>query len=667
MAVEIKTSCPLNCWDNCGFVVTVEGGTVKKVEGDPDHPITKGKICGRGRMLEGRTNSDLRLLHPLKKVNGQFKEITWDIALDEIAEKLINIRDSGQTTSVLHSHDYSNSGLLTMLEQRFFNCYGGVTELTGSLCWGAGIEAQFSDFGNAHSHSPKDLINSQNIVVWGRNVATTNMHLYNELIEAKKKGTKIIVVDPMYNRTAKLADTFICVKAGMDSFLALGVMKEIYQRGLQDQHFINNHSIGFNHVIDLLESISFEEIIETAGISYQDIVQLADCYIARPTATLYGLGLQRYKNGGNTIRTIDALVAMSGNVGIPGGGANFGNLQVGQSFDGPALTLLKKRKNHRLFTRMEQAEQILTADDPEIKLGFVTRHNPVTQVGDTNRVVKAYESLETLVVVDQFMTDTAKLADYVLPCTTVFENEDIYYSSMFHQYVNYGPRLVEPRGNAKSDTWIWTELAKRLGFAEDFNYSTDEFIKIGLGKLEDQGVTLEKLKEENRAALPIKDVPWNDLVFQTPSGKYEFVSQREKDKGGNGKLTLAYPEESEQNNPDLAKRFPYRLLSIHPLRSNHSQHYQLIKGIQTQKVEISDDIAREHQLKDGDIVEVYNDRGSVSGQVKILNHAHQKTINIEEGLWLEFGGTVNMLTSSHASDNGLGSTLYDCLVQIKKQ
>lgn len=200
-----QSACPLNCWDSCGFLVTVDDGKVTKVDGDPNHPITEGKICGRGRMLETKTNSPDRLRYPMKKQNGEFVRISWEQALDEIADKLREIKETSETTAVLHSHDYANNGLLKALDQRFFNGYGGVTEIVGSICWGSGIEAQSWDFGRSYGHGPLDIYNSKHVVVWGRNVSRTNMHLYHHLQQVKKKGATITVIDPIFNPTAKLA------------------------------------------------------------------------------------------------------------------------------------------------------------------------------------------------------------------------------------------------------------------------------------------------------------------------------------------------------------------------------------------------------------------------------------------------------------------------------
>jgi anaerobic selenocysteine-containing dehydrogenase len=666
LANVYQSACPLNCWDSCGFNVTVENDKILKVEGDPSHPITKGKICGRGRMLETRTNSPQRLLHPLKKVHGIFEQIPWEQALDEISYKLKEIKGNYGSTAVLHSHDYSNNGMLKNLDQRFFNCFGGVTELYGSICWGAGIEAQKWDFGDAYSHEPDDLFNSKNIVVWGRNIARTNMHFYEKLLEAKKRGAKLFVIDPIFNATAKIADEYITIKPGMDGLLAAGIIKEMLRLGLDDNHFIENCTYGFADLMQLLDSISLERLSKMAEVPIEKMSKLARIYADKPTSTFMGLGLQRYKNGGNTIRFIDALVAVSGNIGIRGGGANYANLQVGQSFAMDELTLSNRKNTGRQFPIMKQAEEILAATEPEIKMIIVTCGNPLTQVPDTNIVKKAFTSVSTLVVIEQFMTDTAKLADYVLPTTTAFEEEDFYYSSMYHHYVNYGPKLVPSPGEAKSDLWIWTQLAERLGFGEDFHFSREQWFKMALESLEEKGVTLEKLKEQATLELPVKMIPWQDRKFKTPTGKFEFTSQLGQLKGDSGLLKLSVPVESKWADPHLAKKYPYGLLTIHPLRSNHSQNYHLLHTEPRVKVEVAPNIAENLLLKKDDYVRVWNERGEVKGYITILPKAHPNTINIDEGIWDKFGGSVNNLTSSRSSDNGLGSTLYDCLVNLEK-
>ncbi|MCY9159995.1 molybdopterin-dependent oxidoreductase [Bacillus atrophaeus] len=661
-----QSACPLNCWDSCGFLVTVENEKVKKVDGDPHHPITEGKICGRGRMLEMKTNAPERLRYPMKKQNGEFVRISWCQALDEIADRMQKIKETAGTTAVLHSHDYANNGLLKALDQRFFNGYGGVTEIVGSICWGSGIEAQSWDFGRSYGHGPLDIYNSKHVIVWGRNVSRTNMHLYHHLQQVKKQGATLTVIDPIFNPTAKLADRYISVKPGMDGWLAAGVLKILIQSGKTNEDFIRDHSFGFDEVASLLASVSLEEIIVKTETSMEELQYLAGLYADGPTATFMGLGMQRYKNGGGTIRWIDALVAASGNVGIKGGGANFGNVQIGESFAKPKLTLPELKTQSRTFSMMTQAEEILTAADPAIEMIIVTCGNPLTQVPNTNKVKEAFEKVPMTVAIDSILTDTAKLCDYVLPTATVFEEEDIYYSSMYHHFVQYGKKLVEPQGEAKSDSWIWAELAKRLGFGEIFEYSTEEFLQMGLSSLEKEGVTLERLKEKGHLPLPVKEVPWDDYKFLTPSGKFEFVSSAAEKKGYSGLPQLDVPEESAFYDSRLAEKYPYTLLSIHPQRSNHSQHVPFIEKMQHIQVDISPDIADEQAVQDGDVVVIFNERGRLEGKAKIMKQAHPKTINIDEGMWSAFGGSVNTLTKDTNSDNGMGSTLFDCLVGMEK-
>ncbi len=324
----------------------------------------------------------------------------------------------------------------------------------------------------------------------------------------KKKGTRVYVIDPIFNATAKLANEYISIKPGFDGLLAAGIMKELLRMELHDDEFLATRTVGFQDLKALLDSVTLDYISEVTEVPVETITHLAKVYGDRPVSTIMGLGMQRYENGGNTIRLLDALVAVSGNIGIPGGGANYANKQVGQSFDYQNMTMPERKKSTRTFTMMKQAEEILAAVDPVIKMGVVTCGNPLTQVPDTNKVREAFESLETLVVIDQFMTDTAELADYVLPAATAFEVEDVYYSSMYHHYVNHGPKLVEPPGEAKPDAWIWAELANRLGFGEEFDFTREEFLEMGMASLLKKGIPLEKIRDAKFAELPVDEVPW---------------------------------------------------------------------------------------------------------------------------------------------------------------
>jgi len=493
---KIKTACPLNCFDVCGLIVTVDNDKILNIEGDKEHPITKGKICSKGRMLKDRIYNSHRLYYPQKKVGNSFVRISWDQALEEISSKMLEVREKYGPTAIMHSFDYSSGGLLKALDQRFFNFFGGFTEVDGSLCWGAGVQAQYFDFGDSLSHDPEDLLNSKTIIVWGRNITTTNSHLYPYIMDAKKNGTELIVIDPIYTNIAKQADIYLPIQPGMDGALALLISKIIVENDWIDHEFINKHSHGFEQFLKELDLIDLLKISKETKIDYNTLYTLAEKIAKqKPSTAIVGYGMQRYANGGNTLRAIDALFAISGNIGIEGGGVNYANLAVGKSFNWTSLLREDLRKAYRTFSRPTQADEILNASDPPIKLLFITRSNAVTQLPNMSRTIEALNKIDIKIVLDMYMTDTAKLADYVLPIASAFEEEDIYYGSMFHGIVRYGPKIIDPPGEVWSDLKVWSELAKRLNL-EGFYESIDAFFESALKPLSSYGITLNKLKKE---------------------------------------------------------------------------------------------------------------------------------------------------------------------------
>lgn len=660
MVQKWKTACPLNCYDVCGLIVTTEDNKVINIEGDVDHPITKGKICGKGKMIKDRIYHSNRLLSPLKKVNGEFKEISWEQAIDEISHKMQLYKEKYGATSILHSYDYSSGGLLKEIDDRFFNFFGGMTKVIGSLCWGAGIQGQLYDMGDSKSHDPSDIKNAKAIIVWGRNITNTNMHIYPYIIEAKERGAKLIVIDPIENNIAKEADLHVKIHPGMDGHLALAISKVIIEEGWIDKDFIENYSVGFNEFAKVANKINLQEISEEINIDESTIYDLARLFIEnKPVTTLLGLGMQRYSNGGNTIRAIDALIAITGNIGLKGGGINYANLPVGRSFNWDDLKREDMRKEYRTFARPTQAEGILSATAPPIKMMFITRSNALTQLPNIKKTKKALEHVETKVVIDMFMTDTARLADYVLPTTSVFEEEDIYYGSMFHGIVRYGPKIIDPPGKAQSDLTIWTELAKSLNL-QGFEKSIEEYFELAFMDLKEKGILLEDLKAEQQINLPINEVPWENKDFSTPSGKFEFYSKTANDEGLNPTAELVYPSEVYKG------KHPYKLLTIHPKGSLHSQHYFLLNKKVLPTIYLSKEIAEHQRLVNGDRIIVFNDRGKVTGYVKIENGSQKDTIVIEEGNWNHGENSVNKLTLDNLSDMGKGSVLYDCAVSVTK-
>ncbi|TCP52214.1 anaerobic selenocysteine-containing dehydrogenase [Tumebacillus sp. BK434] len=669
MAVEtIRTACPLDCWDCCGMIAHVEDGKLIKVEGDPDHPITQGSLCIKGRKLVDRLYHEERVLTPLKKVDGEWVQISWEQAFQEIAAQMREAKAQYGPTAVLHHYDYGSSGLLKNLEGRFFNLFGGFTDTIGSICWGAGLEAQKYDFGYGKSHDPEDLAEHTDvIVVWGRNVSVTNMHMMPFLKRAMNRGAELVIVDPLMTDLSGKATRQLQPRPGTDGALVLGMAAHLLQQGLVDRVFVEEHAIGYDAFAEYVRTWTVEQAAEITDVPADDIRWLAERYgSGKAVATLLGLGLQRYANGGNTIRLIDALGAMSGQVGRSGGGVHYAN-QV-HRFDYRKLMKPDARTDYRAFTKITQADEILAVQGTEqpVQVLFVTRGNPVAQLPETGKTLAAYESIPCKVVIDMFLHDTGMIADYFLPCTTVFEEEDIMYSSMWHSYLAYVNRVVEPRGETRPDWMILQGLADELGFGEEFGRDVHAWMEEAMAPLQEDGITREKLQQDGFLKAHEEPVAWADFQFGTPSGKYEFASSAAAADGASPIPIFEEPVESPRRDRELARKYPYHLLTIHPRRSLNSQYYHVLKMPERPVVEISAFVAEETGLADGDLVRVYNERGEVLGNVKIVSGQHKRTIKIEEGWWGNRGTALNALTSNRRSDLGIGSAQYDCLVNLAK-
>lgn len=661
---QVRTACPLDCWDCCSMIASVEDGKVIKVEGDPDHPITQGNLCVKGKRLVDRMYHPERVLHPKKKVEGQWVDISWDQAFQEIADKMRRAKERYGPTSVMHTFDSGSGGMLKELEGRFFNLFGGYTKTSGSLCWEAGLEAGRYDMGVALSHDPVDHLNSNVIVVWGRNVTVTNMHMMPFIKAARKKGAKLVLVNPLRTDLSDNADYQVFPRPGTDGALALAVCKILLDSGHYDRDFVENHTQGFSEFAAYLASLSVSELCETAEVPVEDARRLAEYYSGGPTTTLLGLGLQRYANGGNTIRAIHAVAALSGNIGVSGGGVNYANRIWSQWLDWHTLTLEERRTDYREISKVSQAEGILAADPP-VEVLFVTRSNPIGQIGNRKRTMEAYQSIDCVVLFDMFMHDTSEVADYFLPCTSVFEEEDVLFSSMWHPYLIYVNQCVEPLGNAKSDWQIFAGIADCLGFGEEFRQPVDQWLKIILAPLAETGVTLERLQKEHFVAAPSSVIPWEDRHFATPSGKYEFYSRTAEQEGRTALPIYRDPRENPRSNQELADRYPYQLLTIHPRHSLNAQHYML-KRPEEPIIEVSEPIAREKQLKDDDRVRIHNNRGELTGCVVIKKGMQAQTVVVEQGWWNRMGASVNDLTSNQEADLGVSIAVYDCLCNLEK-
>lgn len=644
------------------MIATVEDGRVTKLVGDEHHPVTQGQICSRGRRILDRTYSPDRVLIPKKRVNGEWQSISWERAISEIAAEIQHTMDNYGHHSILHSYDWGSGTLLKNLNQRFFYKLGGCTETVGSLCWDAGLAAQTYDFGQARSHSPFDLKNAKRIVVWGRNLPVTNMHMVPFVRQAMANGTELAVINPLPTDLDRTSQLVVRPRPGTDGALALGILRVCRDNGWIDNGFLEQHSIGFEDLSAYLDTFTMEFVSKETDVSPYEIEQLARWYGTQgPVATLLGLGMQRYAGGGNTVRAIDALAAATGHIGVPGGGVNYANRQMTAFLDEEALAA-RTGRDVREFVRGTQANEILKADPP-IQMMFVSRTNPVSQVPNTQTLIEAYRQIPTIVVIDTMMTATAELADYFLPCTTVLEEEDISLSTMWHPYITYAHQAVSPRGEAKPDYEIFSLLADKLGFGEDMRRPLTDWFELALRPLAVHGIDLATLQQRGTVRLPLPLVPFADRVFSTPSGKVEFVSARAAEDGVASRVTYVRPWEADNAGRGTELSFPYALITAHPRTSENSQHKAWPNLPEEPTAEISEAIARETGLATGQKARLETRYGQLQVVIRVQTSGHPRTVRVESG-WASEGRTINHLTSAQKADLGQQTSQYDVACRL---
>ena len=353
--------------------------------------------------------------------------------------------------------------MLKEIEKRFFSALGGCTTHRGSLCWSAGLAAQRYDCGAVLAHPFPDLLNARCILLWARNPADTSIHLVPYIRRARKNGARVVLIDPLTTASAALADMHIRINPGTDGALALGMAHLIIAEKLIDHDFVERYCSGYAQFKEMAAAYTPDRVAKITGIPAAQIRTLAKVYATvKPGTILIGYGVQRHSNGGNTIRAIDALAALTGNIGIPGGGANFANFRVTRFIDHSFLDGADLAPQRRYYAKPRLATALGELRDPPIEFAYISRGNPLTQVGDSNALHRAFAQIPFKMVAEHFMTDSAAAADLVLPCTNFLEEEDIYFNSMSHSYINYGPRLLEAPGECRSEYSFLGELARLL-------------------------------------------------------------------------------------------------------------------------------------------------------------------------------------------------------------
>jgi anaerobic selenocysteine-containing dehydrogenase len=579
MKKQVYVSCPMDCFDLCRFLVTVENNKVISFQGDPCHPLTKGLVCRKGKKLVDRLNHPDRLLHPLIRKNNSFVKTSYDQIFDILSEKLMSIKEEFGNTAIMNYTSDGYGGMKNRIQSIFFNSFGGDTRFKGSLCWGAGMAAQTYDFGTPRGHVPHDILNSKLVILWGRNPKNTSIHLQSLLVQARKQGTKVIVIDPIKTATAMAFDEYIPIAPSTDGALALAMANVLIQKNLVNTLFVKDHVKGFKRFKAYAAGFTPEKAEKITGIDAKKIEALAMEYAKADPASIYiGYGMQRYENGGNNVRCIDALAALTGVIGKKGGGVNYASKSLSPFLSSPEKKSLESVKQSRFFWAPKLGEFLETIKGPPIKAVFVASGNPLVQSPDLLTAVREFSRIDCKMVFDHFMTDTATHADIVLPAASVFEQEDIFATSMYSHVLNYSQKAIDPPDTILPEFEFFLELSKRMGLENlGFDSSEEYLTQCVTPLLEEMGKpfngTLAGLETEYIQIMS-HDIAWEDKQFLTPSGKIEIYSEKAKDDG-----LSALPE----YNPSLtgSEKFPLRLLSCHIRDSMHSQGFVDETGIPT--------------------------------------------------------------------------------------
>ena len=627
MSEWMRSTCDRGCADACGLLARVSEGRIVELKGDPQHPATRGALCSQGNDYLKRQYAKDRLTHPLRRTDGGLERVSWDDALDLVAERLLHFRDSYGHGSVLVV-DYSLPGWVNRtLLQLFWDSFGA-TFTYGGLSMETAVAGQRLDFGATCTHDAQDLLNARAVVAWGSNPYVTRQHWARVINAARKQGTKLVAVDTVLSTTAKRADVHYQLRPGSDGTLALGVARVLIERDAIDHEFIARHSDGFDGYRDLVFSLELDEVARRTGLAVSQIEALADLYAdTHPVATIIGHGPSYWENGGAQVRLVDALVAMSGNVGVPGGGAST------DVIDHPPFGLTAPQAGAdpggRKVLLPRLGDEILAAQDPPLKMGWIAGANPAASVPNTSRVQEGLRSLEFLVVVEQFMTATAHLADLVLPCTTFLETDDLV-TTYGHHWVSLSRRVVAPPGEAKSDVEILQLLAERLGSGSMLAGAPDQWIARLLEPVAGEEMDFESLLLAPRLDPQAVAVPFGDRRFPTASGRFQFVQRfRPIERGGEGLRLLAPKTRRMMNSQVLPED-----LSDAPL------------------VQLSPAVALRLGLAEGDTVLVRSAVGEVRARLLTADTVGPDAVLFVPSAWRGDLTGVNQLREARLSDIG---------------
>jgi anaerobic selenocysteine-containing dehydrogenase len=678
---EVRHSvCALDCPDTCALLINIEDGKGSRLRGDPNHPVTRGFLCGKVAQYLEREYSPERLLYPRKRVGakggGRFERISWDEALDTIAGRLQAVSDQFGPEAIL---PYSYAGTMGLLnnagmDRRFFHRLGA-SRLDRTICSSAGGAGLTASIGFRYGTEPEQFAQSKLIIAWAANIHGTNVHLWPFIVEARRNGARFYTIDPIRTRTAKLADKHFPIYPGSDLALALGLMHVIIGEKLHDADYVARYTTGFDGLKARAAEYPPERVEALTGVPREDVVTLAREYATtRPAAIRVNYGVQRSEFGGTAVRAIASLPALIGSWREEGGGCHLSNSQAFRlnrtALEMPELQAESPLKREARIVNMTELGKALTElSDPPVKAMVVYNSNPAAIAPNQNLVIQGMKRPDLFtVVLEQFQTDTADYADIVLPVTTFLEHTDLYLA-YGHYYLQLARPALPAPGEAKSNVEIFRLLAERMGLPNPcFRDTEDDMIRALLASDHEflKGITIEQLEEKHSMRLNVAPegkpfLPFAEGGFGTPSGKCDFAPE-----------TLQYvpPSESRLGSKNLRARYPLEMVSSKNDDSMNSTFgHRAAVDAQTAVVQIHSNDAGPRGIAQGDLVRIFNDRGSLVLQAEVNGTVREGVVRAPSTRWrsrASDGRNVNVLTSDRLTDIGGGATFFSCLVQVEK-
>lgn len=653
----------------------MEEGRALKLRGNPEHPVTRGFLCGKVARYLDREYSPERLLYPQRRIGakgeGRFERITWDEALDTVAEGLNDAVQEFGAESVL---PYSYAGTMGLLnnagmDRRFFHRLGA-SRLDRTICSVAGNAGVNEALGLRYGTEPEQFPQARLIIAWGANVLGTGVHLWPFIVEARRQGARFYTIDPRENRTTALADRHFFINPGTDAALALAMMHVITAEGLHDAEYVAAHTLGFDTLRERVRAWTPQRAAELTGIPAEDIATLAREYATtQPAVIRLNYGVQRSERGAMAVRTVALLPALTGSWRHIGGGLQMSTSMAFQ-FNRNGLERPDLMPGPTRIVNMSLLGSTLTErQDPPVKAMVVYNSNPAAIAPNQGAVLRglARKDLFT-VVLEQMPTDTAVYADILLPVTTFLEHTDLYLA-YGHYHLQLARPAVAAPGECKSNVEIFRLLAKRMGFADPcFDDSEDDMIRTLLDSEHPfiRGITLEQLERDHSVRLNVAHngdpfQPFAHGGFGTPSGKCEFRAET---------LDFTPPIESRAGDPDLLAKYPLELISPkNDDNMNSTFGDRPDTDRQTASVVIHPDDAAPRGIADADQVRLFNGRGASILTARVAAAVKRGVVSAPSVRWPKKspgGRGINSLASERLTDQGGGPTFYSCLVQVEK-